>query len=104
MARPTPYPKRIDPKENLYYHFKIDASCYSLFDSELSTPIAYGSYNFVAATISGLPKTSTIFYYEIDKQLGWKMKKTYNPNKKTVETQDKTKAVDRAEEKKKDLT
>ena len=102
--RPLPYPKKINIKEKLYYHYKIDASCYSLFDSALDTPIAYGSFNFVASVISNLPKTSTIFYYEVDKQLGWKMKRTYNPDNKTVETEDKKKAVDRAEQKKKDLT
>jgi len=100
MARPLPYPKKIDPKEKLYYHYKIDAVTYSLFDSELNTPIAYGSQNFVGAVIRNLPPTCTIFYYEVDKMTGWKMKHRYNPQKETVETQDAKKTVEKVEEKK----
>jgi hypothetical protein len=102
--RPLPYPKKISPKEKLYYHYKIDPSCYALYDSALDTPIAYGSYNFVGAVLAGLPPTVTIFYYEVDNQMGWKMKKRYSPNKQTVDTADAKKTVDNAEEKKKDLT
>ena len=101
MARPTPYPKRINLKEKLYYHYRIDPSTYALYDSELSTPIAYGSFNFVASTINNLPKMVTIFYYEVDNQLGWKMKRRYNPENKTVDTEKAKLVVDNAEEKKK---
>ncbi len=75
-----------------------------LFDSELDTPIAHGSYNFVGATISQLPANTTIFYYEVDKQLGWRMKMRYNSEKQTVDSNDAKKTVEKTEEKKKDLT
>lgn len=102
--RPLPYPKKIDPKERLYYHYKIDAATYALYDSELNTPIAYGSFNFVSATITKLPPTVTIFYYEVDIQLGWKMKRRYNPEKQTVEAEDGKKAVEKTEQEKRNLT
>jgi hypothetical protein len=70
----------------------------------LDTPIAYGSCNFVDKVLVRLPPTATIFSYEVDNQMGWKMKRRYNPKKQTVETSDAKKAVDNAEEKKKDLT
>jgi hypothetical protein len=102
MARPLPYPKKIAVGERLYYHYKLDASRYSLFDSDMDTPIIYGSYNQVAAVISKLPRTSTIFYYEVDRQLGWKMKRAHTPNNKVVPTTQKIKSVMRSEERKKD--
>ena len=43
----------------------------------------------------------TIFYYEVDNQLGWKMKRRYNPENKTVDTEKAKLVVDNAEEKKK---
>lgn len=104
MARPVVYPKKISRTERVYYHFKIDATRYSLFDSAMDTPIAYGSYNFVSATIANLPATSTIFYFESDNRQGWKMARTYNPKKESVDTLSKSKAVDRMESKKRDLT
>lgn len=99
--RPLPYPKKIDIKEKIYYHYKIDPATYALYDSELNTPIAYGSFNFVSSTTSKLPPSSTIFYYEIDRQTGWKMKGRYNPQKQIVETSVAKKSVERSEEKKK---
>lgn len=102
--RPTPYPKKINPKETLYYHYKIDPATYALYDSQLSTPIIYGSHNLVGSTISNLPNSVTIFYYEIDKQLGWKMKRRYSPNNKTVDAEDAKKTVEGVEQNKKDLT
>lgn len=92
--RPPPYPKKIETKEDLFFHFKLDASTYSLFDSTMSTPLAYGSFNFVAATIKNLSPSSTIFYFELDNQQGWKMKRTYKPNKESAETADKKNKVE----------
>ena len=94
MKIPTPYPKKIDPKEVLYYHFKIDPTTYVLFDSELNTPIIYGSYNLVSATVTNLPKTAKIFYFEIDTRTGWKWKQTFTPTKKTVSDAGKKAAVE----------
>jgi len=82
--RPPPYPKKIELTEDLFFHFKLSASTYSLFDSTMSTPLAYGSNNFVGATISRLSNKATIFYFELDNRSGWKMKRVYKPNKETV--------------------
>jgi hypothetical protein len=92
--RPPPYPKKIEFGENLFFHFKLDATTYSLFDSTMSTPIAYGSMNFVSATISNLPERSIIFYFELDNHLGWKMKRTYKPNKESVQTATKKSSIE----------
>lgn len=81
-------------QEKLFFHFKLDATTYSLFDSTMSTPIAYGTLNFVASTIKNLPIQATIFYFELDNFNGWKMKRTYKPNKEAAETSDKSSAVD----------
>ena len=105
MSRPLPYPKKINPEEKLYYHYKIDAATYALYDSEMDTPIAYGAYNFIGGVISyALAGDVTIFYYEVNNQLGWKMKACRRPNNTLVETADVKKTVERSEEKKKDLT
>jgi hypothetical protein len=96
--RPPPYPKKIEFTERLFFHYKLDASTYSLFDSSMSTPIAYGPINFVAATIKNLPAKSTIFYFELDNREGWKMKKVYKPSAETAQTADAKNKV----EKKKD--
>jgi hypothetical protein len=87
--RPPPYPKKIEIKENLFFYFKLDASTYSLFDSTMSTPIVYGSYNLVASTISKLSSDSTIFYFELDNFFGWKLKKSFKPDKKSVSSSEK---------------
>jgi hypothetical protein len=99
--RPTPYPKKIDLKERVYYHYKIDPTNYALFDSEMTTPAIYGSYNLVAAVISNLPKSVTIFYFEINDREGWKMKRSYKPDKKTATDKDKKNAVEQTKESKK---
>lgn len=101
-TRPTTYPKKIDIKETVYYQFKIDASTFVLFDSEMNTPIVYGSFNMVGATIVKLPKTVTIFYFEVNGREGWKMKRSYNPAKETVSEEDKKKDVERTERQKKE--
>lgn len=77
--RPPPYPKKIEKLERLFYYYKIDPSNYSLFDSDMNTPIICGSYNLVAAKIANLPPTSTIFYFELHPREGWKMKRIYKP-------------------------
>lgn len=99
MARPPPFPKKPESSEKLFYHFKIDPATYVLFDSDLSTAIAYGSKNLVSATIINLPKSVTIFYYEPDTNIGWKMKRRYKPDN-TTELVDSAK--NRVEEKKSD--
>lgn len=70
---------------------------YVLFDSDISTPVSYGSKNLVAGVISQLPKSVTIFYYEPDNRDGWKMKMRYKPN---GEIEKESKARERVEEKK----
>ena len=91
--RPPPYPKKIELKERLFFHYKINASNYSLFDSTMSTPVIYGSSNLVAATIKNLPTDSVIFYFEADEGDGWKMKKAYKPSLKTATTKEKTASI-----------
>jgi hypothetical protein len=102
--RPTPYPKKIDWKEKVYYHYKIDAANYALFDSEMNTPAVYGSFNLVAAVITNLPESVTIFYFETDERTGWKMKRSYKPDKKTATDKEKKNAVQQTEANKKKLT
>ena len=76
--RPPPYPKKIELEERLFFHFKLDASNYSLFDSTMSTPIIYGSFNLVSAVIKNL----------------WQMKKAYKPDNTIADTQEKSDAID----------
>lgn len=99
MARPPPYPKKIEKTERLFYHYKINPSIYTLFDSDMSTPIAYGSFNYVSGVISQLPKNSTIFYFELHTREGWKMKRVYKPDNTSEET---SKAKNRVNDKKSD--
>ena len=102
--RPTPYPKKIDWKEKVYYHFKIDPTNYALFDSEMTTPAIYGSFNLVAAVITNLPKSVTIFYFETNEREGWKMKRSYHPDKSTATDKDKKDDVKKAEAEKEKRT
>jgi hypothetical protein len=97
MARPPPYPKKFDATERLFYHYKINPSTFVLFDSDMDTAVAYGSFNYVAGVISKLPKSSTIFYFELHSREGWKMKRSYRPDKTNEES---SKAKDRIDEKK----
>ena len=80
--------------QRLFFHFKLDASNYSLFDSTMSTPIIYGSFNLVSAVIKNLSPRSTIFYFELDNQSGWQMKKAYKPDNTIADTQEKSDAID----------
>lgn len=102
--RPVPYPKKIEIKEKLFYQFKVDASNYALFDSTMTTPVVFGSFNLVGATIKNLDKDVTIFYFEVDEQNGWKMKRRFSPDKKTISSSDAKKTVVNTEMKKKSLT
>ena len=94
MARPPPYPKKSDTSERLFYHYKINPSTFALFDSDMDTAVAYGSFNYVAGVISQLPKSSTIFYFELNSRGGWKMKRTYRPDKTSEETSKAKERVD----------
>ena len=94
MARPPPYPKKSDTSERLFYHYKINPSTFALFDSDMDTAVAYGSFNYVAGVISQLPKSSTIFYFELNSRESWKMKRTYRPDKTSEETSKAKERVD----------
>lgn len=96
--RPPPYPKKPDKSERLFYHYKISPSVYVLFDSDMSTALAYGSFNYVGSVITTLPPTSTIFYFEQDNRQGWKMKRTYKPSRESVDTDTTAKRVDQKKE------
>ena len=62
--------KRINTETILYHYFEFQNSKgqlkYALFDSDMDMPIAYGSKNFVAATIRNLSKNVTVVYYKPD--------------------------------------
>jgi hypothetical protein len=81
--------KKIDPKETTFFNFKLDASTYVLYDSDMGEPVSYGSFNFVSATIAKLSSKSTIFYFELNNTDGWKLKRAYKPDKTTAEDKDK---------------
>lgn len=92
--RPPPYPKKIEFGEKLFFHYKLNATTYALFDSTMSTPVAYGSNNFVGGAISKLSKNAMIFYFELDNREGWKMKRTYKPNKDIAKPDEKKKIIE----------
>lgn len=74
-----------------------------LFDSDMDTAVAYGSFNYVGSVISNLPTTSTIFYFELHPREGWKMKRTYRPDKTSEETgKSKEKITEKKSEKTED--
>jgi hypothetical protein len=83
--------KEIGLQEKSFFHFKIDPTTYVLYDGDMGEPVAYGSFNLVSATITKLPTSSTIYYFESDKAHGWKMKKAYKPEGKTATDEDKKK-------------
>ena len=85
--------KTIDPSERTFFHFKLDASTYVLYDSDLGEPVSYGSFNIVGSTISNLNPKSTIFYFEMDSLLGWKMKRTYKPKKEKSSIQENKESI-----------
>jgi hypothetical protein len=81
--------KEIDKAETMFFYFKLDATTYILYDSDMGEPVSYGSLNIVGGTISKLNPKSTIFYFELDNSQGWKMKKSYKPTKITSTQEDK---------------
>lgn len=62
--------KRINKETLLYHLFEFKNSrgqlSYALFDADMDMPVAYGSRNFVMATVSNLPKYVTVIYYKPD--------------------------------------
>ncbi len=58
----------------IYYHFRLTPSVHILFDSELNSPIQYGSKSTIGAQYSLMPKSSTIFYFEKNTTTGFKLK------------------------------
>jgi hypothetical protein len=99
MKQKPTHLKKIDVRENTFFHFKLDASTYVLYDSDMGEPIAYGSLNLVGATIANLSPKCTIYYFELNLTDGWKMKRVYKPDKSIAENQDKTgKIKDKKEE------
>lgn len=82
----------------MFFYFKLDASTYVLYDSDMGEPVAYGSYNKVGATITSLPKSCTIYYFELNAVDGWKMKRAYRPDKTTTSDQTKKARVQNKKE------
>jgi hypothetical protein len=89
MRQKPTHLKKIDPKEDTFFHFKLDAATYVLYDSDMGEPVAYGSFNLVGATISSLSSKCTVYYFELSPVDGWKMKRAYKPDKSTAEDKDK---------------
>jgi len=56
----------ISEKELFYQVFKLSPILYVLWDSDVSSPIIYGSYQRLQATINKIPQGSTIYYYKED--------------------------------------
>lgn len=103
MKQKPTHLKRIDVGENTFFHFKLDASTYVLYDSDMGEPVAYGSFNLVGATISSLSPKCTIYYFELNPSQGWKLKRAYRPDKSSVEDADKqSKIKDKKEENQED--
>ncbi len=90
--------KKIDVSEVTFFNFKLDASTYALYDSDMGEPVSYGSLNFVGATISNLPKKCTIFYFELSPTMGWKLKRCYRPDKTTAPDETKKARIDSKKE------
>lgn len=85
--------KEIDPEETTFFSFKLDASTFVLYDSDMGEPVAYGSFNLVGATISKLSSKCTIFYFELNPRDGWKLKRAYKPDRSTANEADKTNKI-----------
>ena len=99
MKQKPTHLKKIDIKENTFFNFKLDASTYVLYDSDMGEPVAYGSFNLVGATISNLSPKCTIYYFELNSMQGWKLKGAYKPDKTVAEDDDKqSKIKDKKEE------
>jgi hypothetical protein len=90
--------KKIDVREVTFFNFKLDASTYALYDSDMGEPVSYGSLNFVGATIANLPKKCTIFYFELSPTMGWKLKRCYRPDKTTAPDETKKDRIDSKKE------
>lgn len=95
---PTFPNKKYIPKNGrdlIYYHFKLNPMVHILFDSNLDSPIQYGSKLSVGAQYSLMPKESTIFYFEKDKFNGFKLKMAIKSDqqKKTEESVEKTSEI-----------
>ena len=52
--------------ETIYHVFKLSSVLYVLWDSDIKTPIVYGSNQKLQAVINKTPKGSTIYYYKED--------------------------------------
>lgn len=87
--------KDIDPREDTFFYFKLDATTHVLYDSDMGEPVAYGSFNMVGNVIVRLPKTCTIYYMEPDASRGWKMKKAYKPDGLSATDDDKKKRMEK---------
>jgi len=103
MKQKPTHLKKIDIKETTFFNFKLDASTYVLYDSDMGEPVSYGSFNLVSATISNLSSNCTIYYFELSTSEGWKLKRAYKPDKTTAEDRDKqSKIKDKKEENQED--
>lgn len=56
----------VSDKEFVYHVFKLSPILYVLWDSDISSPIIYGSFQRLQATLNKITNISSIFYYKED--------------------------------------
>jgi hypothetical protein len=94
MKKKPSHLKKIDPKEIVFFNFKLDSSTYVLYDSDMGEPVSYGSFALVGATIKNLSPECTIYYFEMSALQGWKLKRTYKPDNTVAEEADKKENIE----------
>lgn len=94
MKKKPSHLKKIDPKEVIFFNFKLDAATYVLYDSDMGEPVSYGSFAVVGATIKSLPLAATIYYFEMNSIQGWKLKRTYKPDNTVSDDEDKRNKIE----------
>lgn len=90
---------KTNPKK-VYYHFKLSPSKHILFDSDFDACIQYGSKMDVSAYYRIMPKTATVYYFEKNTVLGFKMKMAIKSDatKKTDEEVKETAEIEKTKE------
>jgi len=56
----------VSKDELIYQVFKLSPTLYVLWDSDISTPIVYGLFQRMQATLNYIPKNCTVYYYKED--------------------------------------
>ena len=83
-------------KDEIYYHFKLYSGNHILFDSLLNSSIQYGTKLDVNTQYKNMPDSSTVYYFEKNKTVGFKMKMSIKSDK-TKKTVEETKQTSKLE-------